>query len=793
MHLTNRIILIIFLIFSSFSSVFCQDDNLTNPMIDSLKRQLLLVSDSVKVDVLNKIAYNFYYYNNDSTDEFAMEAVNLAKQLNYTKGLSEAQRMMGISYQLVNNVGESIKWLYQALESAESINYAQGIGDNLNSIGILYNSIEDWEEAISYYNSSIDYQKVAGNRLREGILYTNLGVVFLSINQLDSSDYYFRKSQTIIDSIADKRWMSMVYSQYGGLFIKQRKLKKAEEYSNLAIDLSKETGQTFHLRKSYQNLAEIYLLQKKYGLCNQFADLALNISNQIGSYKYMIEAYKVKYRLFAEMGQFRNALFFSEKYASYIDSLRKDQIHNEAALLSYQMDLMKKEQENIILRNEKEIQEVQNQIKNTVIERQTIIVIGITIILVLVSILAFIFFRLRQRERESNEELMQTNTTLEEQKEELSATVQMVEHLNAQLQAQNNTLNKIAIVSITDLEGNIVSANDNFCEVTGYSREELLGHNHNILNSGEHPDEIFTELWNTIRNGNTWRGELKNKTKSGSYFWADTAIAPIFDDEGKPKQFFSLQFDITRRKNYLQDLALKGQELEESNKLKDKLLSIVSHDIRSPLNSLRGTLDLFLRGAISNEELHMLSQNLVNKLDVTYNLLENLLNWTKSQMQGMKVSKKEINLKTIAESCIKLLSPLAEKKLVTINNKIQEPYHAFADQEMVKLILRNLLSNAIKFTAAGNEIELDAKIEDQNTLISVKDNGMGISQENQDKLFKMENFTTSGTSNETGMGLGLLLCKDFVEKNGGLIWFESEQGKGSTFYFTLPLEEKVTS
>ena len=158
-------------------------------------------------------------------------------------------------------------------------------------------------------------------------------------------------------------------------------------------------------------------------------------------------------------------------------------------------------------------------------------------------------------------------------------------------------------------------------------------------------------------------------------------------------------------------------------------------------------------------------------------------------MQGTKVYAKEVDLKTISEDCVDLLSPIADKKIVKIKNNINSPISVFADNEMVKLVLRNLMSNAIKFTTTGNKIILDAKAEKDFITVSLKDNGAGISNENQDKLFKLEDFSTRGTSNEIGMGLGLLLCKDFVDKNGGKIWFESELEKGSTFYFTLPLME----
>ena len=786
--MTIRILFAILLAILPLVLIHGQDQKFSNPLVDSLKNEIPYVSDSAKVDLLNDIAYNFYYFNNDSTLHYALAAVDLASKLDYKKGLSEAQRMMGIAYKAQNKEGSAIKWLYEGLKTAQAIDYHQGIADNLNSLGIFYNTIEDLEQALSYFKQSVFFQIKAGNRLREGILYTNIGVIYRHNHLLDSSRYYLEKSLAILDSIGNEQWRAMVYSQYGGLLVDQNELALAEKYTKEAITLSLKKGQTFHLRQSYQNMAEIHLKRKEFEACKTLIDQAEELSLQIGFFPYIVEVYEVQSNLYAQQKQYEKALFFHEKYASYKDSMRQIQIESEINLIEFLTELSKKEQENLILRKENETKEAQNEANKALIFRQTIIGIGIFVILILVSIAATIFFRLRQKERQINIELQKSNKELEDQKEELSATLQMVEHLNAQLQAQNNTLNKIAIVSITDLEGNIISVNENFCEVTGFSRDELLGNNHNILSSGEHEQKFFESMWDTITNGETWRGELKNRKKNGEYFWGDTAIAPILDDNGKPKQFFSLQFEITTRKNYLNELTAKGKELEDLNRLKDKLLSIVSHDFRGPLNSLRGTLTLFLKGAISNQELNMLTEDLVGKLDNTYNLLENLLNWAKSQMKGMKVYKKEIELKSISEDCIGLLKPIADKKLVKIINKLSSPVEVFADNEMVKLILRNLISNAIKFTASGDEITLDAKLEDGYAIVSVQDNGLGISNENQNKLFRPDNISTSGTSNETGMGLGLLLCKDFVEKNNGEIWFESELEKGTTFFFSLPLK-----
>ena len=783
-----RIVATFLLFLNSVSIGFGQED-FSNPYVDSLKIQLPKTADNARVDLLNKLAYNFYYFDNDSSKKYATEAIELAVKLDYKKGLSESQRMMGIASKAKNEERVAIEWLYKGLKTAQSINYDQGIADNLNSIGIFYKSVQDTRQAISYFLQSIEYQIKAKNKLREGILYTNIANIYLDENLIDSSYFYFQKSKAILDSINDERWLAMVYSQIAKLYLKSDDVAKAEDYSKKAIDISIRTGQTFHLRQAYLNMAEVQILRKKYEESLQLADKALAYSIKIGFFPFLIDAYHIQYRLYSKLEKYEEALFYHEKYAAYQDSVTQRKTQIEANLVKFLAELQRKEEENLVLKKANKDQEAQNEANKLLIYRQTMIAIGFGITLLIVSILAVVGFRLRKKESETNKKLQTSNLELEEQKEELSATLQMVQDLNAQMQAQTNTLNNIAIVSLSDMEGNVISVNDNFCNVTGYSRESLLGQKHNIFERCEEGLEESQSFWETISAGNTWRGEIKNKKKDGEFFWADTAIAPVLNEEGKPKQFFYLQFEVTERKNYLNELSHKSEELEALNQLKDKLLSIVSHDFRSPLNSLRGTLSLFLKGVISNDEISMLTESLLEKLDNTYNLLENLLNWAKSQMQGTKVYIKEVNLKSIIDDCLELLDPIAEKKLIKLSNNVDTTAIAMADNEMVKLVLRNLISNAIKFSTAGGKIEINVASNGSKIISSVKDNGTGISNENQDRLFKPDSFSTVGTSNEAGMGLGLLLCKDFVEKNSGEIWFESEFEKGSTFYFSLPKKQ----
>lgn len=230
-------------------------------------------------------------------------------------------------------------------------------------------------------------------------------------------------------------------------------------------------------------------------------------------------------------------------------------------------------------------------------------------------------------------------------------------------------------------------------------------------------------------------------------------------------------------------------ELQQSNQIKDKLLSIISHDFRSPLNSLEGILDLITQGRISPDEMQLVSKELRVKVNITTSLLDNLLNWAKSQMQGIKTNPDYFDIKELINDTIHLLSIQAEKKDVRIFNRMVDSQEVFADYEMTKLVVRNLISNAIKFTSSGDKIFIKSVLKEGFLMVIIKDTGKGISREDQVKLFTNEAKSTLGTAYEKGTGIGLLLCKDFVEKNGGMISLESEEGEGSTFMFSIPLAD----
>ncbi len=233
---------------------------------------------------------------------------------------------------------------------------------------------------------------------------------------------------------------------------------------------------------------------------------------------------------------------------------------------------------------------------------------------------------------------------------------------------------------------------------------------------------------------------------------------------------------------------LESQKLQltELDDLKNRLFSIISHDLKTPIYSLRNLFRNVEKYDIPGDEIKVLVPDIINDLNYTTSLMENLLQWAKSQMQGNTINPQLLDVATMVNEIKQLLRLQAESKQVYIKAKIDPSINIYADKDMINLVLRNIISNAIKFTPNNGEINVGAKLHNDVVEMYVQDTGTGISAENIEKLFSNQYFTTNGTANESGTGLGLMLCKEFLNKNGGNISVESELGKGSKFVFTLP-------
>ncbi|NJO91432.1 MAG: hypothetical protein HC831_22570 [Chloroflexia bacterium] len=267
---------------------------------------------------------------------------------------------------------------------------------------------------------------------------------------------------------------------------------------------------------------------------------------------------------------------------------------------------------------------------------------------------------------------------------------------------------------------------------------------------------------------------------------------PDFDETGKVVGIFVLSYDVTELKRNEEIIKQQNAELQELNATKDKFFSIISHDLKSPFNALIGFSDILLKEhkLHSDEEREQII-SFINEASInTFKLLENLLAWARSQSGKLVLNLSKVNLKQLSIEITEVLGSAAQNKKISLVNTIKSDIWVWADPDILNTIIRNLVSNSIKFTEETGKVTLSAVIKEDCAEITISDTGVGFDDSLLHKLFKIGgNRSTPGTNNEIGTGLGLILCKDFVEKLGGQIWATSETGKGSHFYFTIPLSE----
>ncbi len=265
------------------------------------------------------------------------------------------------------------------------------------------------------------------------------------------------------------------------------------------------------------------------------------------------------------------------------------------------------------------------------------------------------------------------------------------------------------------------------------------------------------------------------------------------DLNGLPLKVIGFVIDITKRKQTELELKHKNDELRKINSEKDKFFSIIAHDLRGPLGVLIELTQMISAESVNlteNEKKELFTA-LGNSARNSFNLLENLLEWSRMQRGNIEFKPQIFNLKDLVNECVKVIGESARRKEIDLFADIPVGQEVFADYHMLQTIIRNLISNAIKFTRQGGKITISAKSDENNaTLISVEDSGIGMSNDLIDNLFRIDVDTKRpGTNGEQSTGLGLQLCKEFIEKHGGKIWVGSEVGKGSVFSFTIPQHE----
>ena len=381
--------------------------------------------------------------------------------------------------------------------------------------------------------------------------------------------------------------------------------------------------------------------------------------------------------------------------------------------------------------------------------------------------------------------------------QELNAAVRELQDITA-------ALDEHSIVAVTDAAGRITSVNDKFCAISKYSRSELIGRDHRIINSGHHSKDFFRDLWTTIKSGLTWHGEILNRAKDGTLYWVDTTIYPRCDELGRPMQFVAIRTDITRRKADEEEIARVAADLAEKNKELEAIVYTVSHDLRSPLVNVQGFSRLLSRacekiqlaytkatdGTVPASELIApvevaIPQSMkfinagVRKMEM---LLDGLLRY--SRIGRLTISLQNLDMDTLVAEVIAAVRFQLDEAKTELEISPLPPCRG--DREQVIRVFANLVDNAVKYRDAARalKISIRGELDGPRVLYAVQDTGVGISAAHQPKIFDIFHRLNPDTS--SGEGLGLTIAQRLLERQGGKIWVESAEGKGSTFLVSLP-------
>ncbi|MGV3518226.1 ATP-binding protein [Luteitalea sp.] len=356
-----------------------------------------------------------------------------------------------------------------------------------------------------------------------------------------------------------------------------------------------------------------------------------------------------------------------------------------------------------------------------------------------------------------------------------------------------SALDHHAILAITDQRGRIVHVNDHFCAISKYRRDELLGRDQRLINSGTHSREFMRHLWRTITGGTVWHGEICNRAKDGTLYWVETTIYPVAGPHGSPVQYVSLRTDISRRKfaeararEERDRAALLARDAIKASQAKSDFLATMSHEIRTPLNGVLGFTTLLTETTL-NEDQRLCVDTIHSSGQALLEIVNDILDYSKIESGRLVLERAPYDLHALIADVVARHEVRATEKGVSLRIVDGDaPTYLMGDEGRVRQVLINLVSNAVKFTPCG-AVTVAASRHDHAVRVTVTDTGIGIPADRVDRLFQPFSQADGSTTRRFGgTGLGLAISRHLVELMGGRIGVESDESTGSTFWFDVP-------
>uniref|UniRef100_UPI00404935A1 tetratricopeptide repeat-containing sensor histidine kinase n=1 Tax=Gelidibacter sp. TaxID=2018083 RepID=UPI00404935A1 len=628
--------------------------------------------------------------------------------------------------------------------------------------------VEDYKKALLYIDEterlskSLDYKKgIAEANYYKALIYTQRDDYF---NAIDN----FNKSIRIYKELNDTLGIAKVSNSIGLIEIKRGNYSKGLLNSLSAIQIFEEKNLYEDLSIAYNNLAEAYYNTHQVDKALEFNFKALGVREQLRDSSGIKNSNRNIAMLYSKRKEHRKAIEFYEKVLGMINPNKDQSLRGDILPRIGEEYLQFKEYDKANAYLTEGLQ-YNRDIDNKSGTLRTLNSIG-------------------------HLNLAQKNIKLAEfQINEAYALAQNSEDKNEVLR------NFKLLVTLDSTKGNYQSA---FSwqrqyyslkhQIETQNQPKIPENAESISeNFGDSNDSFTNETEDGIKEKQLQNLRLLSYGLIAAFVTALTILLLIYLKR-KNTVKYTQELEEKNKQIQLQNDAILEQthHLEEINKVKDRLFSIVSHDLKDSISSIKGFLDLLKDDSISKEEFNELIPELSENANNASLLLFNLLNWSKSQMQNLEPRPQLINIQDIFHDKLKLIEQKLEQKRIVLIDETQRDF-VYADNSMIEIVIQNLLTNAVKFSRTGDIITISNKDYNGKSLLCIEDTGVGISKENIGKLFQNNNFTTIGTKNEKGTGLGLTICKELVELNKGRIWVESTLNVGSKFYVELPKAKPV--
>jgi two-component system, sensor histidine kinase and response regulator len=627
------------------------------------------------------------------------------------------------------NPVKSKKLADRALKIALQLDYHNGIAVAYRNIGNFYWTQGSFDKALENNFKSLAMFEEKGTQREVARCYNSIGLVYRDYQNYSAALDYTLKAYEIFIKEGDKERIGILLNNIGGIYIRQKKYQEALSNLLKANKIFRELNDNHRLATNLNNIGFLYLQQGNFD----------------GAFAYLTKAYKTDSSLNDRGRMALNLNGIAEAYRIKNDFNRSLAYHNNALKIAEEIGVK---------------EEMKNAYKGMAIAYAG------------------------SKDFESAYKYYQLYHSLYDSLfNEMSST--KIKHVEALYEATKKQAEIDLLIKNKQLQD------------TELQKEKLI--KNSLIGAFVAVAIIAFILFIGIGQKQKVNKKLKDQKDEIESKNEDLMLKNV--EITKQKDEIQMQRDNIRRKTEeleiaFEEINIQKEALTQLNATKDKFFSIVAHDIKSPLDSLSAFASLLANyiDNMSKEEIRIIATNLDQSVKNTLQLTENLLTWARSQMNNLSFNPRSVNLAEVIEQKVGLFKLIAENKKIAIRTEVQEDLHLYVDENHLRFILRNLISNALKFTMNNGQVLVRAESVGEQVVISVQDDGVGISPDILPKIFRIDTkVSTRGTAGEKGTGLGLLLCKEFVERNGGKIKVESEVAKGSRFSFTAKKAEVLVA